>query len=228
MHRTAVKKVVQENVLDANDTLAQANRTRFDEAGTYVVNMMSSPGAGKTALLEHTLWRLRNKVRLGVLEGDVQTTLDADRLARFHVPLVQVNTDPGFGGECHLDANMVRSGLSELPLPDIDVLVIENVGNLVCPAEFRVGEDVRVMVYSVTEGEEKPLKYPLMFRSADLVLVNKVDLLEHLDFDLEMFLGNLDAVNPGVERVLTSARTGRGVEEWCRWLEQRRPGRQEP
>jgi hydrogenase nickel incorporation protein HypB len=221
MHRTAVKKVVMENVLDANDTLAQANRAQFDQAGTYTINMMSSPGAGKTALLERTLERMRNKLRLGVLEGDVQTTLDADRLARFHVPLVQVNTDPGFGGECHLDANMVRLGLSELPLHDIDILVIENVGNLVCPAEFKVGEDVRVMVYSVTEGEEKPLKYPLMFRSADLVLVNKVDLLEHLDFDLEQFLGNLDAVNPGVPRIPTSARTGQGVEEWCTWLEQR-------
>jgi hydrogenase nickel incorporation protein HypB len=221
MHRTAVKKVVKENVLDANDTLARANRDLFDRAGTYTINMMSSPGAGKTALLERTLERLRGKLRLGVLEGDVQTTLDADRLARFHIPLVQVNTDPGFGGECHLDANMVRSGLGELPLDDIDVLIIENVGNLVCPAEFRVGEDVRVMVYSVTEGEEKPLKYPLMFRSADLVLVNKVDLLEHLDFDLEQFLGNLDAVNPGVRTVLTSARTGQGVDEWCDWLGQR-------
>jgi hydrogenase nickel incorporation protein HypB len=221
MHRTAVKKVVQENVLDANDTLARANRDLFDRAGTYTINMMSSPGAGKTALLERTLERLRNQLRLGVLEGDVQTTLDADRLARFHIPLVQVNTDPGFGGECHLDANMVRSGLGELPLDDIDILIIENVGNLVCPAEFKVGEDVRVMVYSVTEGEEKPLKYPLMFRSSDLVLVNKVDLLEHLDFDLEQFLGNLDAVNPGVSTVLTSARTGQGVDEWCDWLGQR-------
>jgi len=221
MHRTAVKKVVQENVLDANDTLARVNRDLFDKAETYTINMMSSPGAGKTALLERTLERLRNQLRLGVLEGDVQTTLDADRLARFHIPLVQVNTDPGFGGECHLDANMVRSGLGELPLEDIDVLIIENVGNLVCPAEFRVGEDVRVMVYSITEGEEKPLKYPLMFRSADLVLVNKVDLLEHLDFELEQFLGNLDAVNPGVRTVLTSARTGQGVDEWCDWLGQR-------
>src|ERR687897_1901692 len=223
MHRTAVKQVVMEGVLDANDALAQANLTRFDQSGTYVVNMMSSPGAGKTALLERTLERLRGKLRLGVLEGDVQTTLDADRLARFHIPLVQVNTDPGFGGECHLDANMVRSGLGELPLENIDILIIENVGNLVCPAEFEVGEDVRVMVYSVTEGEEKPLKYPLMFRSADLVLVNKVDLLEHLDFDLEQFLGNLDAVNRGVEYILTSARTGRGVEEWCSWLQRRKP-----
>ena len=220
MHRTAVKKVVQENILDANDTLARANRDLFDRAGTYTINMMSAPGAGKTALLERTLERLRGRLRLGVLEGDVQTTLDADRLARFHIPLVQVNTDPGFGGECHLDANMVRSGLGELPLEDVDILIIENVGNLVCPAEFRVGEDVRVMVYSVTEGEEKPLKYPLMFRSADLVVVNKVDLLEHLDFDLEQFLGNLDAVNPGVRTVLTSARTGQGVDEWCEWLGQ--------
>jgi hydrogenase nickel incorporation protein HypB len=221
MHRTAVKKVVLENVLDANDTLARVNRDMFDSAETYTINMMSSPGAGKTALLERTLERLRKQLRLGVLEGDVQTTLDADRLARFHIPLVQVNTDPGFGGECHLDANMVRSGLGELPLEDIDILIIENVGNLVCPAEFRVGEDVRVMVYSVTEGEEKPLKYPLMFRSADLVLVNKVDLLEHLDFDLEQFLGNLDAVNPGVRPILTSARTGQGVDGWCDWLGQR-------
>jgi len=222
VHRTAVK-VVLEGVLDANDALARANRERFDQAGTYVINLMSSPGAGKTALLERTLERLRGNLRLGVLEGDVQTTLDADRLARFHIPLVQVNTDPGFGGECHLDANMVRSGLSELSLRDIDILVIENVGNLVCPAEFKVGEDIRVMVYSVTEGEEKPLKYPLMFRSADLVLVNKVDLLEHLDFDMEQFLGNLEAVNPGVSRILTSARTGQGVEEWCSWLERRLP-----
>ena len=219
MHRTAVKKIVMEGVLDANDALASANRERFDRAGNYVVNMMSSPGAGKTALLERTLEALRHGPRIGILEGDVQTTLDADRLARFHVPLVQVNTDPGFGGECHLDANMVRSGIEELPLDDVDVLIIENVGNLVCPAEFKVGEDARVMVFSVTEGEEKPLKYPLMFRSADLVLVNKVDLLQYLDFDLEQFLGNLEAVNPGVQHVLTSARTGQGVEEWCSWLE---------
>lgn len=227
MHRTAIKQVVMEGVLDANDALAQANREKLDQTGTYAINLMSSPGAGKTTLLERMLERLHGKLRLGVLEGDVQTTLDADRLARFHVPLVQVNTDPGFGGECHLDANMVRSGLRELELQDVDVLVIENVGNLVCPAEFRVGEDTRVMVYSITEGEEKPLKYPLMFRSADLVLVNKMDLLEHLDFDLEQFLGNLDAVNRGVSRIFTSARTGQGVEEWCDWLEQRLPARRQ-
>ena len=218
MHRTKVKVVV--DALDANNTIAQANRADFDRHGVRVVNLMSAPGAGKTTLLERTLADLGD-VRPGVLEGDVQTTLDADRLARFHTPIVQVNTDAGFGGECHLDANMVRSGLAELPLRDIDVLVIENVGNLVCPAEFKVGENVRVMVYAITEGEEKPLKYPLMFRSADLVLVNKVDLLPHLHFDLEKFLRTLDAVNPGVERILTSAATGRGVDEWCSWLTER-------
>lgn len=223
MHRAAVKKVVLEGVLDANDALARSNREQFDRSGTYVINLMSSPGAGKTALLEQTLQRLRGGPRLGVLEGDVRTTLDAQRLSRFHIPLVQINTDPGFGGECHLDANMVHSGLPELPLDEIDLLVIENVGNLVCPAEFKVGEDARVMVYSITEGEEKPLKYPLMFRSAELVLVNKVDLLQHLDFDLDLFLANLRAVNPGVCHLLTSARTGEGVDQWCDWLCKRLP-----
>src|SRR5947209_16912445 len=191
-----------EGVLDANDALAQANREKLDAAGTYAINMMSSTGAGKTAILERTLERIGDRLRIGVMEGDVQTTLDADRLEPFSVPIVQVNTDPGFGGECHLDANMVRYGLAALQLQDIDVLVIENVGNLVCPAEFKVGEHSRVMVSAVTEGEDKPLKYPLMFRSAELVMVNKVDLLAHLDVDLARFLRNLDAVNPGVARIL--------------------------
>jgi len=182
-----------------------------------VVNLMSAPGAGKTSLLERVVGAL-DGVRCGVLEGDVQGSYDADRLASLHVPVTQLNTDPGFGGECHLDANMVRSALPEVPLDEIDLLVIENVGNLVCPAEFRVGEDVRVMVSSVTEGEDKPLKYPLMFRTCELVVVNKVDLLPHLDFDLERFLHNLDKVNPGVEKMLVSARTGEGVEEWREWL----------
>jgi hydrogenase nickel incorporation protein HypB len=211
-----------EGVLSANDALAQANRETFERAGTYVINLMSSPGAGKTTILERTLERLAGTLRLGVLEGDVQTSLDADRLARFGVPIVQVNTDPGFGGECHLDANMVRYGLAALPLQDLDMLIIENVGNLVCPAEFKVGEHSRVMVSAVTEGEDKPLKYPLMFRSAELVLVNKVDLLAHLDFDLALFLRNLDAVNPGVARILMSARTGQGIAEWCSWMTARK------
>lgn len=219
MHRKRVRVV--EEALDANSTIARANRADFDRAGVVVVNLMSAPGAGKTTLLERALARLegvRDALRIGVIEGDVQGSLDADRLAEYHVPVVQINTDPGFGGECHLDANMVRSAIPALPLDGIDLLVIENVGNLVCPAEFRVGEDHRVMVSSVAEGEDKPLKYPLMFRACDLVLVHKIDLLPHLDFDLERFLANLDAVHPGVPRLLVSARTGEGLQAWCDWL----------
>lgn len=215
MHRTKV--TVVEDALDANNTIARANRDDFERAGVRVVNFMSAPGAGKTSLLEHVAGRL-DGVRLGVLEGDVQGTIDADRLAARHVPVVQLNTDPAFGGECHLDANMVRSALPRLPLHEIDLLVIENVGNLVCPAEFRVGEHARVMVSAVTEGEDKPLKYPLMFRTCELVLVNKIDLLPHLDFDLDKFLHNLEAVHPGVPTLQVSARTGHGVDEWCQWL----------
>jgi hydrogenase nickel incorporation protein HypB len=214
MHRTKVRVV--QGVLDANDTIARANRDDFDRAGVTVVNLMGSPGAGKTSVLEAVARDL--ELRLGVLEGDVQGSLDADRLASLHVPVTQINTDPGFGGECHLDANMVRSALPLLALDELDLLVVENVGNLVCPAEFAIGEHRRVMVGSVTEGEDKPLKYPLMFRACELVLVNKVDLLPHLDFDLEKFLHHLDAVNPGVPRLLVSARTGEGIEEWQNWL----------
>jgi hydrogenase nickel incorporation protein HypB len=217
MHRTKVRVV--EDVLDANNTIARANRADFDRAGVTVVNPMSAPGAGKTRLLERALDGLGDAgVRAGVLEGDVQGSFDADRLSLLHVPVTQLNTANGFGGECHLDANMVRSAIDALPLADIDLLVIENVGNLVCPAEFRVGEDARIMVCSVTEGEDKPLKYPLMFRACELVLVNKIDLLEHLDYDLDRFLANLDAVHPGVQRMLTSARTGEGVDAFRQWL----------
>ncbi len=222
MDRNGRVTTVKENVLGANDAIAEANRHEFDHAGTYVVNMMSSPGAGKTTILERTLEQLGDKLRVGILEGDVQTSLDADRLQRFGIEIVQVNTDPGFGGECHLDANMVRHGLQALPLHDIEVLIIENVGNLVCPAEFRVGENSRVMVFSVTEGEDKPLKYPLMFRTVDLVLVNKIDLLPYVRFDMAQFQQNLEAVNPGVERILMSAQTHEGIDAWCAWLEKHR------
>ena len=178
---------------------------------------MSAPGAGKTTLLERVLGGLGD-VRAGVLEGDVQGSYDADRLASLHVPVVQLQTSQGFGGECHLDANMVRSALGAVPLDEVDLLVIENVGNLVCPAEFRVGEDARVMVTSVTEGEDKPLKYPLMFRACDLVVVNKIDLLPHLDVDLDLLLSRIDKVHPGVETVVVSGRTGHGVDAICHWL----------
>ena len=215
MHRVKVRVV--EDALDANNTIARANRDDFDRHEVTVVNLMSAPGAGKTTLLERVLGAL-GEVRAGVLEGDVQGSYDADRLASLHVPVTQLNTDPGFGGECHLDANMVRSALPALPLADLDLLVIENVGNLVCPAEFRVGEDARVMVSAVTEGEDKPLKYPLMFRTCELVVINKIDLLPHLDFDLERFHRNLDAVHPGVARMEVSARSGEGVEAFRDWL----------
>jgi hydrogenase nickel incorporation protein HypB len=215
VHRTKV--TIVEEALDANNTIARANRDDFDRAGVRVVNLMSAPGAGKTTLLEATLGALHG-VRAGVLEGDVQGSLDADRIAHLHVPVVQLNTGAGFGGECHLDANMVRSALPALPLEELDLLIVENVGNLVCPAEFRIGEDVRVMISSVTEGEDKPLKYPLMFRACELVVVNKIDLLPHLDYDLDLFLHHLDTVHPGVPRMLVSAKTGEGVEGFAAWL----------
>ena len=215
MHRTKV--TVVEEALDANNTIAAANRADFDRAGVTVVNFMSAPGAGKTTLLERVVGDLPG-IRVGVLEGDVQGSLDADRLAGLHIPVTQLNTDPSFGGECHLDANMVRSAIPSLPLDQIDLLIVENVGNLVCPAEFRIGEDTRVMVCSITEGEDKPLKYPLMFRTCELVLVNKIDLLPHLDFDLDRLLYNIDQVHPGVETIALSARTGDGIAPWREWL----------
>ena len=153
-----------------------------------------------------------------MIEGDIETSIDADKLAATGVAVSLLNTANGFGGECHLDAPMVRSALGRLPLDDLDLVVIENVGNLVCPAEFQVGEDARLMVFSITEGEEKPLKYPVMFRSADVVVVNKIDLLPHLDFDLDLFLANLEAVHPGVPVIRTSARTGEGIDAVADWL----------
>jgi hydrogenase nickel incorporation protein HypB len=215
VHRTKVRIV--EDALDANNTIASANRADFDRAGVTVVNFMSAPGAGKTTLLERVVAGLPG-VRVGVLEGDVEGSMDADRLASLHVPVTQLNTGAGFGGECHLDANMVRSAIPALPLDEIDLLLVENVGNLVCPAEFRIGEDARVMVAAVTEGEDKPLKYPLMFRACELVIVNKIDLLPHLDFDLDKLLYNIDVVHPDVKRIVLSARTGEGIEAWRDWL----------
>jgi hydrogenase nickel incorporation protein HypB len=219
VHRVKVRVV--EDALDANATIAAANREDFDRHGVAVVNLMSAPGAGKTTLLERVLAEgatIGDGVRVGVLEGDVQGSLDADRLAHLHVPVVQLDTGNGFGGECHLDANMVRSALPALPLHDLDLLIVENVGNLVCPAEFRLGEDVRIMVSSVAEGADKPLKYPLMFRACELVILNKVDLLPHVDFDLATFHYHLQAVHPGVAHLEVSARTGQGVDALRTWL----------
>jgi hydrogenase nickel incorporation protein HypB len=216
MHRTRVRVV--EDALDANNTIARANRDDFDRQDITVLNLMSAPGAGKTSLLERAIGDPLPGLRVGVLEGDVQGSMDSDRLATLHVPVTQLNTDNGFGGECHLDANMVRSALGALPLDEIDLLVIENVGNLVCPAEFRVGEDARAMVCSITEGEDKPLKYPLMFRACELVVINKIDLLPHLEIDLDKLMYNIDVVNPTARRIVTSARTGEGIGELRGWL----------
>jgi hydrogenase nickel incorporation protein HypB len=210
---------ILENLLSENDRVADDNGRRLVASGVCAVNLMSSPGAGKTTLLRKTLEKMGDAVRIGVLEGDIATSLDADQLEGAGATAISlVNTSAGFGGECHLDAVMVQSGMERLPLPQLDLLIIENVGNLVCPAEFRVGEHARAMVYAVTEGEEKPLKYPVMFRAADVVVVNKVDLLPHLDFDLDAFLSNLTAVNPKAQVIMASARTGEGVDEWCAWL----------
>jgi len=220
MHRTKVRVV--EDALDANNTIAAANRSDFDRAGVTVVNLMSAPGAGKTTLLERALEGLANTdppiLRVGVLEGDVAGSFDADRISVLHIPVVQLNTDNGFGGECHLDANMVRSALPAVPLDEIDILLVENVGNLVCPAEFRIGEDAKMMVCSVTEGEDKPLKYPLMFRSCELVVINKIDLLQYLDFDVDRLEANIMQVNPNATVLRVSAKTGEGVEAFREWM----------
>ncbi|MFC4945132.1 hydrogenase nickel incorporation protein HypB [Pseudonocardia sp. GCM10023141] len=218
-YKTGADRIeVLERIFDENDNTAAENRSDFDNAQVTAINVMSSPGAGKTALLRETLLRMQGDLRVGIVEGDIETSLDSDRLEGFGAAITLINTANGFGGECHLDAPMVRSALPRLPLDNLDLVIIENVGNLVCPAEFKVGEHLRAMVYAITEGEEKPLKYPVMFRSADLVLVNKIDLLPHLNFDLPAFYANLKAVNPTVTVIETSASTGHGVEEWCSWL----------
>jgi len=219
-YRTAPERVqVLERIFGENDRCARANRDLLDAKGVVAINMMSSPGAGKTSLLEHTLAHLSGQVRVAVIEGDIETSIDADRLSGYGAQVVLLNTSDGFGGECHLDAPMVSSALEQVDLSAIDLLFVENVGNLVCPAEFDVGAHHRIMVSAITEGEEKPLKYPVMFRSVDLVVINKMDLLPHLDFDLALFERNLAAVNPAADVVKVSARSREGLDAWFRWLE---------
>ncbi|HEX2706344.1 MAG TPA: hydrogenase nickel incorporation protein HypB [Candidatus Lustribacter sp.] len=219
-YRTGVDRIsVLERIFGENDAAAAANRRALDAAGVRCVNLMSSPGAGKTALLVHTLAHLRSEgIRAGVVVGDIETALDADRLSGAGAQISLVNTGHGFGGECHLDAPMVARGLASLDLHELDLVLVENVGNLVCPAEFDIGAHHRVMVSAVTEGEEKPLKYPVMFRSVELVLVNKIDLLPYLDVDLALFETNLRAVNPRCDLIHVSARSGEGLADWYTWL----------
>ena len=210
--------MVLEKILSENDRIAAENRTELAENGIRTVNLMSSPGAGKTTLLTKTIPALAQDMRIGIVEGDIATSIDADQLEGLGAQVSLVNTDAGFGGECHLDAIMVRAGLAKLDLAELDLLLIENVGNLVCPAEFDVGQDARAMVYSITEGEEKPLKYPVMFHAVDAVVVNKIDLLPHLRFDIEAFRENLNKINPDAHVFELSAETGEGMQPWIDWL----------
>lgn len=210
-----MKLKVASKILDANERIAQENRKNFNDAGVYVINLMSSPGAGKTSLLESTIKGLNGKLKIGVIEGDITGTDDAVRIESMNIPVVQINT----GGACHLDANMINEVLNDLPLKDLDMLFIENVGNLVCPAEFNVGEDIKVMILSLTEGDDKPLKYPLMFQEASALIINKIDLKPFLDVNIEKIKKDALALNPFVKIFEVSCKTGEGIDEWTKWLQ---------
>lgn len=209
-------KIVR-RVLDVNDAMAERNRTFFLEKGVFVLNVMSSPGSGKTTLLEKTLAQVMPDIKCAVIVGDICTTNDADRLAESGAPVVQINTDE-FGGDCHLAAHVIEKAAIGLALEAVDLLIVENVGNLVCPAEFDIGEDARAVVLSVAEGEDKPLKYPLMFRECDVALLNKIDLLPYLDYDREAAVRNILQIHPGMPIFEVSAKTEDGFGPWIHWL----------
>jgi len=207
-------KVLQD-ILSANDTIARRNRDRLDKHGILTINIMSSPGAGKTSLILQTINRLKPKTRVAVIEGDVASRIDADKVHQQGVPVVQINT----AGGCHLEANMAENALNNLPLEEIDLLLIENVGNLICPAEFALGEHKKVMLLSLPEGDDKPYKYPLMFTEADVVLVNKIDLLPFLEFNITAFCEAVTGLSPKVKIFQVSCKTGEGLEAWFSWLQ---------
>ncbi len=209
-------KVVR-RVLDVNDQMAEQNRKMFTEKGIFVLNVMSSPGSGKTTTLEKTLVRIASQIKSAVIVGDICTTNDADRLAVSGVPVVQINTDE-FGGDCHLAAHVIEKAVGSLDLDEIDLLIVENVGNLVCPAEFDIGEDARAVVLSVTEGEDKPAKYPLMFRECEVALLNKIDLLPYLDYDKDKAVEYIHQVHPDMPIFEISAKTEEGFDPWLEWL----------
>ena len=209
-----MKIEIVKDILAANDTIAGENRRLFKENGVLSLNLMSSPGAGKTTLLEKSISILRDTVKVGVVEGDIQTELDAERIQKLGVEVVQINTS----GACHLDGNMVQQAIRKLDMANIDLLFIENVGNLVCPAEFRVGEDMKIMLLSVTEGDDKPLKYPLMFRESKVLIISKTDLLPYCDCDLDKLRENSLRINPHLDIFEMSCRTGNGLNRWCDWL----------
>lgn len=201
-------------LLDANEVLAQHNRVLFEQTGVYVVNLMGVPGSGKTSILEKIINQLKGKISIGVVEGDLYTTKDAERIETLGIPTIQINTN----GKCHLDAATVRKACLDLPLKEIKLLFIENIGNLVCPAEFDLGEHARVMIMSVTEGNDKPWKYPLMFRKAKLIIINKLDLINYTDFDLEQFMKDMSNINPEAKIIPVSATIGSRVCDVTDWL----------
>ena len=209
-----MKIKVLKDILGANEQIAERNRQLLNDKGIFAVNLMSSPGAGKTSLILATIGRLKGKVKIGVIEGDVSSSRDAETVSKEGVPVIQINT----GGECHLDANMTQSALSNLPLQDIELLIIENVGNLICPAEFALGEHKKVLISSTPEGDDKPFKYPLMFHEVDAVLINKIDLLPYLKFDVDAFSQAVKGINGKVEIFPVSCVTGEGIEQWVSWL----------
>lgn len=210
-----MKVKVVTHILEANDRIAAENRKLFHESGVYVINLMSAPGAGKTSCIERTIKELSSKLKIGVIEGDIAGTDDAKRIAKLGIPVVQINT----GGACHLDANMINEVLVDLPLKTLDLLIIENVGNLVCPAEFRVGEDMKVMLLSIAEGDDKPLKYPLMFQESSALLLNKVDLLPYTNASIEKIKKNSLSLNPKLKIFEVSCKTGEGINKWVEWLQ---------
>jgi hydrogenase nickel incorporation protein HypB len=207
---------VLRDILSANDGIARRNQSLFNKHGILTINVMSSPGAGKTSLILQTISRLKEKNRIAVIEGDVASTIDADKVSQQGVTVVQINT----AGGCHLDANMTENALNNLPLGDIDLLLIENVGNLICPAGFALGEHKRVILLSLPEGDDKPYKYPLMFTQADVVLINKIDLLPYLEFDIASFTRAVAGLNPDVHIFRVSCKTGQGLEGWFSWLQE--------
>jgi hydrogenase nickel incorporation protein HypB len=209
-----MKVTVVKNVLDANERIAAENRKLFDEKKIFVINLMSSPGAGKTSLVEKTIMAMKDCYRIAVIEGDIQDTYDADRVAALGIPAVQINT----GGACHIDGNMIREALPALDLDKIDLLISENVGNLVCPAEFKIGENAKVMILSTPEGADKPAKYPLMFQESAVLIINKIDLAPYVDFDLEKAKRDALTLNRKLKIFEVSCKTGQGLENWVQWL----------
>ena len=211
------KIIVVKNILDANDRIAEENRKLFDNEKIYVLNLMSSPGAGKTSLVEKTIEALQERYKIGVIEGDIQGSADAERIAKLGIPVVQINT----GGACHIDGNMIREALPGLDLTQIDLLIAENVGNLVCPAEFKIGENTKVMVLSTPEGADKPAKYPLMFQQSEALIINKIDLLPYVDFDMEQAKRDALSLNRGIMIFEVSCKTSAGLKGWFDWLSDR-------